>query len=336
MRRARLLVPLLAVGLLLPGCSGGDDDGDGDGPGSQEVTNGTRLSSTWPLTGLPVQGDANSAKRHPVMVLKMDNSDASAPQVGLDGADLVVEELVEGGITRLAVLYYSDLPDAVGPVRSVRATDIGVVTPVDGALVTSGGAQVTLSRIADAGVQVFSEGSPGFYRESSRSAPYNLFTSMSETATAARSDQAVRPPDYLPWGTTKDLPKGQPATGLAARFSAGHTTTWSYRDGRYVNENTHAAQGQEFPADSVLVLRVPVGDAGYRDPAGNPVPETTLKGRGKAMLFHNGRLVQGTWVKPELSSPLALKAGGSKLTVPAGRVWIELVPAVEGDVAVTR
>ena len=42
----------------------------------------------------------------------------------------------------------------------------------------------------------------------------------------------------------------------------------------------------------MLVLRVEVGDAGYLDPAGNPVPETKLEGTGEAMLFHDGRLVQ--------------------------------------------
>ncbi len=61
----------------------------------------------------------------------MDNTDASAPQLGLGSADMVVEELVEGGLTRLAAFFYSELPGDVGPVRSMRASDIGIVSPVD-------------------------------------------------------------------------------------------------------------------------------------------------------------------------------------------------------------
>ena len=228
------------------------------------------------------------------MVLKMDNTYASAPQVGLGSADMVVEELVEGGMTRLAAFYYSQIPGDVGPVRSMRASDIGIVSPVNGAMVTSGAAQVTINRIDDAGIPFFTEGDKGFYRDSSRTAPYNLFTDMSETATLVDQDDAERPDDYLPWGDEKDFPQGQPARTLAARFSGGHTTNWTFKDGTYVNENTYAGAGDEFPADTVLVLRVKVGDAGYRDPAGNPVPETQFTGQGQALIFHDGRLVRGT------------------------------------------
>ncbi len=88
----------------------------------------------------------------------------------------------------------------------------------------------------------------------------------------------------------------------------------------------------EFPTDTVLVLRVEVGDAGYRDPAGNPVPETKLVGSGDALLFHGGRLVRGTWKKEGLDTPLQLTTKAGKLVVPPGRTWIELVPKNGGDV----
>ena len=76
----------------------------------------------------------------------------------------------------------------------------------------------------------------------------------------------------------------------------------------------------------MLVLRVDVGDAGYTDPAGNPVPETIFEGKGNALLFHAGKVVEGTWSKDELGSALQLETKSGKLKVPAGRVWIELVP----------
>ena len=95
------------------------------------------------------------------MVAKIDNTDSSAPQIGLGSADMVVEELVEGGLTRLAVFYYSQIPGEVGPVRSMRASDIGIVSPVDASVVTSGAAGQTIARIKGAGIPFFQEGAKG-------------------------------------------------------------------------------------------------------------------------------------------------------------------------------
>jgi hypothetical protein len=331
---AKTAVAVLATSLVLAACGDGDgsDESSADGPEAQNVAAGSTLDSTWPLTGLPVTGDDEAAQEHPVMVLKMDNTHASAPQVGLGSAEMVVEELVEGGLTRLAAFYYSKIPGDVGPVRSMRASDIGIVSPVNGAMVTSGAANVTINRIEAAGIPFFSEGDKGFYRDSSRSAPYNLFTNMAETATLVDQDGPERPDDYLPWGAEEDFPQGQPARTLAASFSGGHTTNWTFKGGTYVNENSNAGAGDEFPADTVLVLRVKVGDAGYRDPAGNPVPETHFTGQGQALIFHDGRLVRGQWTKDSLDAPLDLRTEAGELSVPAGHTWIELVPVTGGKV----
>src|SRR5688500_5153557 len=105
----------LTASLAFAGCSGDDPTAEPeDGPESQNVASGAPRSGQWPCTGLPAEGDA---PRHPAIVVKIDNTGSSNPQVGLSKADLVVEELVEGGSTRLAVFYYSELAKRVGPVR---------------------------------------------------------------------------------------------------------------------------------------------------------------------------------------------------------------------------
>ncbi len=335
MRRAHLTTALLAVAsLVLVGCGGGESS-DGQKPAAQQIAGSEEVAATWPLTGLPVEGDQDVEKSYPVLVTKIDNTDSSSPQAGLGQADLVVEELVEGGLTRLAAFFYSSLPTEVGPVRSMRASDIGIVSPVDASVVTSGAAAPTVARVKGAGIEFFPEGSKGVYRDSGRSAPYNVFADLTQVAKAAEQD-AARPDDYLPWGSEEDFPGGQKATTLAASFGAGRTTNWTYDGQTYRNENSYAAQGDQFAADTVLVLRVKVGDAGYRDPAGNPVPETTLEGKGQAMVFHGGTLVRGTWSKSGLDAPLELSTRAGELTVPAGRTWIELVPAANGNVTFSK
>ena len=336
MRRLRPQTSLLATGLLaaslvLAGCGGDEEPAPETGPEGQEIAGGSEFAQTWPLTGLDVEGEDSSAQTHPVMVTKIDNTSSSAPQLGLGSADLVVEELVEGGTTRLAAFFYSEIPETVGPVRSMRASDIGIVSPVDAQVVTSGAAPVTINRISQAGIKFFGEGAAGFSRATDRSAPYNLMANLSTLLDAQKDTEEARPDDYLPWGEAEDLPKGKKATTIAAGFG-GHTTNWVFRDGGYVNENSYAADGDEFPTDTVLVLRVKVGDAGYLDPAGNPVPESKFEGKGPAMLFHGGRLVRGTWSKTGLDGKVTLSTKAGKLDVPAGHTWIELVPAANGDV----
>jgi hypothetical protein len=321
---------VLTAALALTGCSGSSDDSSGGGPSGQSTAQGLTLAGTWPLTGLRADG---SAPKHPVMVVKIDNTDSSSPQLGLRSADLITEELVEGGSTRLAVFFYQHTARLVGPVRSMRATDIGIVKPAKAVLVASGGAPPTVRRIRAAGIKVYAEPGLGFRRDNSRRAPYNLFMELTKLARTVRAKDTVD--SYLPFGDDKDLPAGQPAKRFSAVFSGRHTTGWTYRGGTYENQNSFAAAGDRFRPDNVLVLRVRVGDAGYKDPAGNPVPETKFTGTGQAMLFHGGRVVRGTW-KKTLDSTISLSTKAGDLAVPAGHTWIELVPANGGKVTIGR
>jgi len=324
----RGLALALASSLVLAAC-GGEDKAEEPTPEAPETTQAEPIYS--PLTGEQV----TSNPKHPIVIVKIDNSDASAPQVGLGGADLVTEELVEGGITRLAVFFDQTIPKNVGPVRSMRATDIGIIQPAKAVLAAAGGAPQTVRRIVDAGIKIFGEGDTGFYREDSRYAPYNLFLHLNELVKTLK--KGARPATYLQFAADEaDVPKGTRARGLDAVFSGASTTSWQFKGGKYVNTNSNATAGDLFEPDTVLVLRVRVGDAGYTDPAGNPVPETIFTGKGEAMVFHGGRLVRATWTKDDFDSELSLKTAGGELLLPPGKVWIELVPADGGEVVIRK
>jgi hypothetical protein len=258
-----------------------------------------------------------------------DNTANSAPQLGLSKADLITEELVEGGMTRLAVFFYQHLPKVAGPVRSMRASDIGIVKPAHAVIVASGAAPPTIDRLKKAKVTFFTEGGPGYFREGSRHAPYNLMVDIPKLAKTLKK-KAVVPASYLPWGKETDFTGGQPARSVDAIFSGSHTTSWRYQGGKYHNDNSFAAKDAQFVPDSLLVVRVRLGDAGYLDPAGNPVPETIYSGKGQFMLFHKGQMVRGTWTKRSKQTPIQLKTAAGPLKVPAGHVWVELVPNKKG------
>src|SRR3954447_25443220 len=91
----------------------------------------------WPLTGVPV----DAVPSRPALAVKIENSIDARPQTGLNAADIVWEEVVEGGITRFVAVYHSTLPEEIGPVRSVRPMDPAVAAPLHGLLAFSGGVQ---------------------------------------------------------------------------------------------------------------------------------------------------------------------------------------------------
>lgn len=318
---ARVLAPLAATALALglAGCGAGHPGKHGQGPAGQDTRDGSRFQAVNPLTGQRL----GRSPHHPVAVVKVDNTDNSDPQLGLKGADLVNEELVEGGETRLAAMFYSRTPQVVGPVRSMRASDMGIVTPAKALLICSGGAPPTVHRVKRQRIS-FLTGSPAYFRSSSRPAPYNLFVHLKRQLASVQRKSAGDIPPYLPWGggsRGKDK-----AASMTVTFSPSHTTHWSYRHGGYRNLDSHASPSQQYRPSTVLVLRVQEGDAGYKDPAGNPVPETVYRGSGSFMMFHGGRMVRGTWSKPRLGSTVRLRTGKREVTVPRGHAWIELVP----------
>src|SRR5262245_5087536 len=171
-------VACAVLSLALAGCGGGDDSQAAD-TSEENSRGGGTLTQVSPLTGLQ---SPDGLPTHPVIVVKIDNTSSAQPQVGLSDAELMVEELVEGGSTRLAAFFWTQTPDQVGPVRSMRSTDIGIVKPAEGVIVASGGAPPAIKDIKDAGIQTFVEGAPGFSRDSGRTAPYNLMMNLGELA----------------------------------------------------------------------------------------------------------------------------------------------------------
>jgi len=340
-RVALTLSALIATSLVLTACSersSPSPQAHTPTPTPQKVEGSQTVTQYSPLTGLKVPPNKTAELHHPVLVAKMDNTVSSQPQVGLRKADMVVEELVEGGLTRLAVFYYSHVPRNVGPIRSMRTSDIAVVSPAHASIVTSGAAPKTIARIKAAHIRFYSQFTKGMYRSTLRAAPYNLFVHLRKVAAVAKRKRARTPPNYLTWGSAKDLPQGRKVTKIRAQFSAVHTTEWVFTNGRYHNTNSNAPARDQFLAANVLVLRVREGGAGYLDPAGNHVPVTLLKGSGNALLFHDGRMVPATWHKGKASASrikLTTKKG-QKLQVPAGRTWIELVPVHGGNVTLSK
>lgn len=292
-------------------------------PTSPATPTATHAAKTqrWPLTGRPVKGKLPD---RPVLLVKVDNTSNANPQKGLRWADLVVEELVEGGLTRLMAGYHSKLPPVVGPVRSIRTTDLALAAPVNGTLVASGGAGRVRAAAKRVGVRK-ELGGPGYFRVGNRPAPYNL---MLHPRALAKTQPDRKPKHaFLPWASDQADLGGTSKHALKATFSPGHTTRLRFHKGRgWVRVGGPVAANQDFVADTVVVLRVHTRDAGYRDPGGNRVPETILKGHGRAWILAGPHLVKARWGKDGHRDPLRFSKDGERLALPPGNTYIALVP----------
>jgi hypothetical protein len=267
---------------------------------------------------------------HPPYIVKIDNTQDSDPQIGLGSADLVTQELVEGGLTRLAVAFYDKLPNKVGPVRSMRATDVGIAKPMGASMVISGAAGYTFSKVKQAGITWLDMNNPNITRVSDgqHDELHSVMANLEGLGKAAHRDPA-RPDDYFSFGDS--LPQGKPATGVDIRFSGGIASSWKYAGGHYVLQNGFMAKGDEFEPDTLIAATVTTTTAPYKDPAGNPVPVSHFEGSGKAFIFHDGQVVKATWEKADEGAHVTFKdASGKELDIPAGHVWLSLVPG-KGD-----
>ena len=110
----------VAVTLDRPAGSSGPTSGASATTGTPEPTADDspepKPKRTDPLTG-------GKVSKNPVIAVKIENTAAARPQVGLSQADIVFIQEVEGAQTRLVAVYHTKFPRRLGPVRSARTTD---------------------------------------------------------------------------------------------------------------------------------------------------------------------------------------------------------------------
>jgi hypothetical protein len=273
------------------------------------------------------------ATAHPSLAAKIDNHFDARPQIGLNVADIVFEELVEGGLTRYLVVWHSVVPAEIGPVRSVRPMDPDLVTPFGGMIAYSGGQQVFVDMMQAAPVVnlVFDFDDTGlFHRADERPSPHDVILDAAE---AMRRNAALPPPPpQFAYGTADPLDAPQFAATPTARidlaFSEGSTRAWEWdaATSAWLRSQEGApdleASGERVRATNVVTLRVAIDDT-YGE-----VPRTVAVGTGEAWVSSHGRTAHGTWSKAAADRPFTLRADdGTPIRLAPGSTWVELVPA---------
>ena len=288
----------------------------------------------FPLTGMPVT-DAGRAGR-PAITVKIDNAPGARPQSGLDLADLIVEEVVEGGVVRFAAIFHSTDAPSIGPVRSVRAEDAVLVTPLRGYFVYSGGNDIFNAVIQKAPVGLITEDDqPAFFnRRRDRRQPYNLYTSTGAVYEKAPKRDEV-PPAFFPYRAAGEPLGGgaAPTAEVSVRMGERTDLAWTHdaASGRWLrttNGPAHVLEGGArlaFP--NVIVQFCRYQDTGVIDTSGSVSPEAVLVGDGEAWVLSGPEMARGVWSRPDAPSVTRFAdASGKPLRLLPGPTWIVLAP----------
>jgi len=327
MIRSGRTIPAIAMAGLIAaaGCSGGSSGSDG-------TSGGAPPSSPAPPPAVnPLTGEAPS--KHPVIVVKIEDTANGRPQAGTNKADIVYVEQVEGGLTRLMAVFNSTLPSSIEPVRSVRPSDPELALQYGHIIfVASGGSHAGIAPLLKSPLKkvINDSGGPGFHRDPNRDAPYNLVANLKTIAKKVKGPTASG--IGLMW--SDQVPAGATKRGKFVQTRVGGTDVgfrWDAKTHRYLRiidgDVQHTADGSVISTPNVIVQFCKVTTyTKDRDVLGNPAKFTHTVGTGRAVVFRNGKRIAGTWSRSSVKDGTAFKAkDGTPITLTPGGAWVVLV-----------
>jgi hypothetical protein len=270
-----------------------------------------------------------------VLVVKIDDTTQAHPQVGLEDADIVYIEQVEGGLTRLAAIFSSTIPQRIGPVRSARISDIDILSQFGRVAFAYSGAQrkllpvIAATNLQDLGAQ--RQSSTIYTTDPNRIPPYAmilradlLMEKIVEKNYAIDSAKSVG----FEFG---ELPEGGVPTETAVMHwpAARYSATWSDDQARWLlSHNTsvnYAESGVVLGPTTLVIQLVSITPSEYKDKVGGVTPFSQTVGTGKAYVLRDGQRFATTWSRASSESGTTFTLpDGSVMQFDPGQIWIAL------------
>ena len=288
-----------------------------------------------PFTGVELGSNVVTG---PSLAIKIDNTAAGRPQVGIAAADIVFEELVEGGVTRYLAVYHTAVPDEVGPVRSGRPQDADLVRSLGGIFVFSGvGNSNVREIIRGAGLQLVEHDTSGgtpdgefFFRSSRKPAPLNLHIEAAELLGSYPGLAApVQQFDYKtdPAEASAVL-QGENAESLRVVFSKAIESVWEWdaASGLYLKFLSNGSPDLDADGTQISATNVVILNPNYFDVEG--LPSAQISGTMEdAWVATGGKIVRGLFDATVLGDPIKLVDGdGEPLFLTPGKTFVLLPP----------
>jgi len=285
--------------------------------------------------------EPEKALRRPLIV-KIGNDKRSRPQSGLHKADIVIEHLAEGGITRFDGVYLCQDFEKVGPVRSARLIDIPLAYMFDGIFAhagASGGVIWVLDYETNFPRLDETRGDPGFVRGPMAGWPYNTFTSTSVLWQIADRGGWQRPMRVPPlhFGPLESTTKVEETSEITIPYFRDNRPSWRWDDEtqrylRFINgaPHTEATTGEQIKAANVIVIwaehKVAVPHI-IEDENMQLSIDIILNDEGEAVVFRDGYYLPAHWIWEGTGNMLVLlDESGRLISLAEGNSWIEVVP----------
>jgi hypothetical protein len=289
------------------------------------TTTTTIPAKVYPFTGLPATNEANYAR--PALAVKVNNAAAARPQAGLNQADIVIEEIVEG-ITRFMAVFQSTDCDKIGSVRSARNTDAdllrGLGTPLfawsganDGVI----GVVRSLDNVTDVGYDKYGT---ELYTVGRRLADYTEFFISTTKAYEKTPPGKTTPAPMFTYRKAGEAPTGgKDLEKLELQMSGTHATWhWSKEKSAWLRD-TDGYQHDDLDGEQLSPANVVVAFTRYEFSNGSPVAYTV--GEGEAWVLTAGKIVKGTWERAKATDPYTLMDADKKpIGLTPGRTFLEL------------
>jgi hypothetical protein len=279
-----------------------------------------------------------AAPARPALAVKVDNYPDARPQSGLDKADVVFEEPVEGGITRYAAVFQCQEATSVGPVRSARNIDIGILGQLGNPLeVHVGGINPVLANINASPIVNVDLGANGSIEShpAGRFAPYDTYSTTAQMW--GTHPTMVTPPAPL-FSYSSTTPAGAAVSSVNIDFSGTSNVTWKYNPAisafqRFYNGTTPdvLADGVQNTAANVVVQYVHISYGPWLENSSSSSLEVQAdmypNASGQAEIFRGGVAIPGTWSRATLATPTQfVTTAGTPIALQPGQTWVELVP----------
>jgi hypothetical protein len=330
-KASRSICIVLVAAFALAACSG-----------EGEIETGPQAESTPEpppvclLTGEEPEADLP----RPAVAVKIENSPQARPQAGLGEADVVFEEVVEGGVTRFAAIYHCGSTKKVGPVRSARFDDPKIVGPFTKVLAYSGANGIVEKELQKNKMVLFTEQADtakAFFRDPEGSQDVHSLRMNVEKLRAEVDDlnAATPPEDVFTFGEVPASAKD--AKKVTMNFSSSNIVMYRWARGAWRRFQDGApfkvTPGGQVAVPNVLVQEVKVDPSCcIVDVTGNRSPDISLKGKGKLWLLRDGKVIAGRWAIGDDGIPEYTTLDGDPLPFKVGSIWIELVPSPKGKI----
>ena len=269
-----------------------------------------------------------------IMAIVFDNHPAARWQAGLKNAEVIYEYPVEGTFTRYIGLFLLEHPEGqIGPVRSARPYLVTKAHEFDAIFVHVGGSEAAKAdarNLKVAEIDGLTSSPKVFWREGSKKAPNNLYTSMDvlRQVQKAKGFRANSEYEGFKFIGDEDTRTGDPANIVDIIYNKSNSSRFEYDQEsenykRFKDNKPHIdeSDGSQLIADNIIIQKTNIKVLDNEGRLG-----ITVEGEGNGIYISRGFSEEITWKKSSRSGKTYyMDNSGNEIFLKPGTTWIQVI-----------